>query len=49
MECEVSNKIGAELHERSGERMAYRNGYRDRVLHSRLGTLELQVPKLRQG
>jgi transposase-like protein len=49
MECEVSNKIGAELHERNGERTVYRNGYRDRVLHSRLGTLELQVPKLRQG
>jgi transposase-like protein len=49
MECEVSNKIGAELHERNGDRQAYRNGYRDRILHSRLGTLELQVPKLRKG
>lgn len=49
MECEVSNKIGAELHERSGERQTHRNGYRDRVLHSRLGSLQLRVPKLREG
>lgn len=49
MDCEVSNQIGADRHERNGERKAYRNGYRDRILHSRLGTLELHVPKLRQG
>lgn len=49
MECEVTNQIGADLHERNGDRQAYRNGYRDRILHSRLGTLELQVPKLRSG
>lgn len=49
VECEVSNRIGADLHERNGERRTYRNGYRDRVLHSRLGALELQVPRLRQG
>jgi putative transposase len=49
MECEVSNKIGAELHERSGERQTHRNGYRDRMLHSRLGSLQLRVPKLREG
>ena len=29
--------------------MTHRNGYRERPLHTRLGTLELQVPKLRQG
>ncbi|GLK29705.1 hypothetical protein GCM10017608_36440 [Agromyces luteolus] len=49
MEYEVTNQIGADLHERNGDRQAYRNGYRDRILHSRLGTLELQVPKLRSG
>ncbi len=49
MEADVSNLIGADLHERSGERTAYRNGYRERPLHTRLGTLELQVPKLRSG
>lgn len=49
MEYEVANQIGADRHERNGDRQAYRNGYRDRVLHSRLGSLELRVPKLRQG
>lgn len=49
MDYEVSSQIGAGLHERSGERGAYRNGYRERELNTRLGTLELQIPKLRQG
>lgn len=49
MENEVSGKIGAQRHERTGERQSYRNGYRERTLHSRLGTLELRVPNLRQG
>lgn len=49
MDYEVSHQIGAGLHERSGERQAYRNGYRERLLHTRLGTLELPIPKLRSG
>lgn len=49
MDFEVSHQIGAGLHERSGERGAYRNGYRERELNTRLGTLELQIPKLRRG
>jgi hypothetical protein len=32
MEMEVAQRLGAERHERSGERVAYRNGYRDRTL-----------------
>ena len=36
-------------HERSGERTTWRNGYRERALDTRLGTLNLRVPKLRQG
>ena len=36
-------------HERSGERTTYRNGYRDRTLDTRLGSLQLRIPKLRQG
>ena len=31
------------------DRLNYRNGYRDRTLDTRLGTLALRVPKLRQG
>lgn len=49
MNYEVSNQIGAAPHERSGARQAYRNGYRDRILNSRLGTLNLQVPRIRTG
>ena len=41
--------IGAARYERSGERATYRNGYRDRALDTRLGTLNLKIPKLRTG
>ena len=40
---------GAGRHERSGERTTWRNGYRDRSLDTRLGTLNLKIPKLRAG
>jgi putative transposase len=36
-------------HERSGERATWRNGYRDRSLDTRVGTLNLKIPKLRTG
>ncbi|MCA1846013.1 MAG: IS256 family transposase [Thermoleophilaceae bacterium] len=49
MEMEVARLAGADRYERSGERAAYRNGYRPRELATRVGTLELQVPKLRSG
>lgn len=49
MEFEVTNRIGADKHERAEGRATYRNGYRERPLHTRLGTLGLRVPKLRQG
>lgn len=49
MEFEVSNRIQAGRHERTEERQTYRNGYRERTLHTRLGTLDLKVPKLREG
>ena len=49
LEFEVSNRIGAERHERNADRQTYRNGYRERPLPTRLGTLELQVPQPRQG
>lgn len=32
MELEVSRKIGAQRHERTAERVTYRNGYRHRVV-----------------
>ena len=49
MESDVEGLIGAGRHERSADRLNYRNGYRDRTLDTRLGTLALRVPKLRQG
>ena len=49
MDADVDNIIGAARHERSPERLTYRNGYRERTLETRLGSLELKVPKLRAG
>ena len=49
MEAEVTAKVGAEPHERSEERTTHRNGYRERRWDTRLGTLTLNVPKLREG
>ena len=45
MEADVEGLIGAGKHERSGERTTWRNGYRERALDTRLGTLNLRVPK----
>ena len=49
MEADVDGLIGAGRHERSGERATWRNGYRDRSLDTRVGTLNLKIPKLRTG
>lgn len=49
MEADVEGVIGAGRYERSGERSTWRNGYRDRSLDTRLGQLNLRIPKLRTG
>lgn len=49
MEAEVSQQLGAEKSERSGRRNGYRCGYRPRRLDTRMGTMYLMVPKVRQG
>ena len=49
MEAEVATKTGASFGERSSERITYRNGYRARPWDTRVGILELQVPKVREG
>ena len=49
MEADVEGVIGAGRHERSPERLNYRNGYRERALDTRLSSLQLRVPELRQG
>ena len=49
MELEVARLAGAERYERAEDRAAYRNGYRPRRFDTRVGTLELEIPKLRSG
>ena len=49
MELEVEGKTGAAHGERTPERLTHRNGYRDRTWETRVGTLELRIPKLRKG
>jgi putative transposase len=49
METEVSSQIGAAPYERSSERVAYRNGYRTRRWDTRVGTIELKIPKVTAG
>lgn len=49
LSAQASEQIGAQPYERSDERRAYRNGYREREMHTRVGTLLLTVPRLRNG
>ena len=49
MDAEVSSRISAEYGERSPERVTQRNGYRSRAWDTRVGTMDLHIPKLREG
>ena len=49
MELEVGALTGAGYGEKSAERLAQRNGYRDRDWQTRAGSVELRIPKLRKG
>jgi len=49
MESEVAGLIGAERYERTGDRAAYRNGSRTRTWDTRVGTVDLAIPKVRPG
>jgi transposase-like protein len=49
MELEVGAATGAEYGEKSAERLAQRNGYRERDWETRAGTVELRIPRLRKG
>ena len=48
MELEVSRQVGAEKGERSEDRQDSRNGYRSRQWDTRVGTLDLSVPRTRR-
>ena len=49
MELEAQALCGAKPHERSEDRVNQRNGYRPRQLETRIGTMDLKIPKLRHG
>jgi putative transposase len=49
MELDVEGLTGAAYGEKTPERFAQRNGYRDRTWETRAGTVELRIPKLRKG
>ena len=45
----MEGQIGAARHERTGKRLNYCNDFRARMLDMRLGSLQLRIPKFRQG
>ena len=49
MELEVTQHVGAERHARTPERTGQRNGYRERQWDTRVGTMDLRVPRVRDG
>ena len=49
MDAEVSAQIDAQHGERNPERVTHRNGYRSRDWGTRVGTVELRIPKIREG
>ena len=49
LEEEVTAFLKAEPHQRTDERRGYRNGHQPRTLTTRVGRLELQVPRDREG
>ncbi len=49
MDLEVSQQVGAEPYERTAARTGQRNGSRDRTWDTRVGTMDLKVPRVRDG
>ena len=49
LQAEMTDHLGAEPGERTDERQGYRNGSYERQLTTRVGTLELEVPRDREG
>ena len=49
LEAEMTSFLGAGSYERTGDRRGWRNGYKPRTLKTRVGELELTVPKDRDG
>jgi len=49
LEKEMTEHLKAQKYEQNEERCGHRNGHRKRNLHTRVGTLELRVPRDREG
>ena len=49
LQAEMTEHLGAEARERTDSRRGYRNGSYERKLTTRVGTLELEVPRDREG
>ena len=49
LQAEMADYLGAEPGERTDDRQGYRNGSYQRKLATRVGTLELEVPRDREG
>ena len=49
LSADVDAVVGAEWGRPSPDRVTHRNGYRHRDLDTRVGTIDVAVPKLRQG
>jgi putative transposase len=47
--CQSTEQLGAKPYERTDNRRAYRNGHYDRDLVTRVGTLNLKIPRHRNG
>ncbi len=48
LDAQVREHLGEERYERTAERAGYRNGYKPRQLTTRVGTLNLRVPQVRE-
>ena len=49
MALDVDQLCDASAHERSSDRMNYRNGYRSQAWETRAGRVDVKIPKLRKG
>jgi hypothetical protein len=49
LEAEMTEHVGAAVHERTDARRGHRNGHKPRTLRTRVGTLNLLVPQDREG
>lgn len=49
LNAQAAEQVGAERYELTEDRNGYRNGFRMRSITTRVGTIELQLPRLRDG